>query len=108
MKLVVVRDLILIVELILTNTWRQFTCKASHNQPEDDTFDDDDSSDQDDLYGSVDMQEGCDIPHNDSMCLGYSEETAQNFTARFLLGLKKFKLPCYSICAAGVLFFDKN
>ena len=75
-----------------------FTCKASHNQPEDDSFDEDDSSDQDDQYGSVDMQEGCDIPHNDSMGLGYSEETAQNFTARFLLGLKeKFKLTQVSL-----------
>ena len=109
-----------------------FTCKASHNQPQDDLIDEDgynNSSDEDGEYGSIDIREGCDIPHhgeygsidiregcniphhgsidiwegcdiphkNDSHS-DYSEETAQNFAARFLLGLKeKFKLTQVSL-----------
>ena len=51
------------------------------------------SSDENGEYGSIDMQEGCDIPHQNHSHLDYSEEIAQNFVARFFLDLKeKFKL----------------
>ena len=92
-----------------------FTRKASHNQPQDDLIDEDgynNSSDEDGEYGSIDIREGCNIPHHGSIDIwegcdiphqndshsDYSEETAQNFAARFLLGLKeKFKLTQVSL-----------
>ena len=53
-----------------------FTCKASYNQPQDDLFDEDgynNSSDEDGECGGIDMQEGCDIPHQNDDYSGNSE-----------------------------------